>query len=182
MRSNGNSSFKNGESFGLLVPKLGLGTPSAKLCFAPPTLVWETTRETEFRHNGSQTEFGNQDNNVIVRPMAMRAVVYRPNHLKGSWRPCSLVDRRGPRFPDEYLEILAVEVQSIDLFSQFERMRAEDIGGLFDRYTPETGDVVFLGEGDDMVAYVAAPFGWELVKFGAEWKSPTEANGDRDRP
>ena len=102
----------------------------------------------------------------------MKAVVYRPNHPKGSWRPRSLVDDRGPRFPDEYREILAVEIQAIDLRNQFERMCAEDVRELFDRYAPVTGDVVFLGEGDDMAAYVVAPFGWEIVKFGAEWKSP----------
>jgi hypothetical protein len=110
--------------------------------------------------------------NDIVRPIAMRAVVYRPNHFEGSWRPCSLVDTRGPRFPDEYQEILAVEVQNIDLINPFEKMRAENDDGLFDRYTPETGDLVFLADGDELAAYVAAPFGWELVKFGAEWKSP----------
>ena len=102
----------------------------------------------------------------------MRAVVYRPKSLKRSWRPRSVLDTRGAEFPDEYHEILAIEVPSIDPFSHSERLRAEDIPGLFDLYKPETGDIVFLGERDDLAAYVAAPFGWELVKFGAEWKSP----------
>ncbi|HEV3084210.1 MAG TPA: hypothetical protein VGY66_30890 [Gemmataceae bacterium] len=108
----------------------------------------------------------------MMGPKGMKAVVYRPNQLHGSWRPCSLVDKRGPRFPAEYQEILAVEVESVDLASRFESILAENIGGLFDSYTPETGDVIFLGEGDDLEAYVVAPLGWELVKFGAEWKSP----------
>jgi hypothetical protein len=43
-----------------LVPKLCLGTPSAKLRFAPPSLTSECPGETEFREDGSQTEFGNQ--------------------------------------------------------------------------------------------------------------------------
>jgi hypothetical protein len=88
----------------------------------------------------------------------VKAKVYRPNQLHGSWRPCSLVDRRGPRFPDEYGEILVLE--------------AVDIDDVFDQYASELGDVVFLGEGEDLIAYVAAPFGWELAKFGHEWKSP----------
>ncbi len=45
--------------FIFLVPKLGLGTPSAKLRFAPLNGV-ASRRETEFREMGSQTEFGNQ--------------------------------------------------------------------------------------------------------------------------
>jgi hypothetical protein len=49
---------------------------------------------------------------------------------------------------------------------------ADSIDGVFEQYTSDTGDVIFLGEGDDLVAYVAAPFGWELVKFGREWRSP----------
>ena len=44
---------------GFLVPKLCLGTPLAKLRFAPSSLAWHR-RETEFREVGSQTEFGNQ--------------------------------------------------------------------------------------------------------------------------
>jgi hypothetical protein len=103
----------------------------------------------------------------------MRAVVYRPNHLHGSWRPCSLVDGRGPRFPEDYREILALEVERVAIGSQFERINTESISELIDRYRPETGDVEFLGEGDDMMAYACAPFGWEVVKFGAAWKSPT---------
>src|SRR5437762_923303 len=44
-------------AFHLLVPKLCLGTPSWKLCFPSG----RTSRETEFRRGGSQTEFGNQE-------------------------------------------------------------------------------------------------------------------------
>src|SRR6516162_10012802 len=46
----------------LLVPKLCLGTPSAKLRFAPSALASESRGETEFRGVGSQTELGNQEN------------------------------------------------------------------------------------------------------------------------
>ncbi len=90
----------------------------------------------------------------------MKAVVYRPNQLErhGSWRPRSLVDMRGPVFPTEYHKALVLD--------------AESISDAFDQYPSRLGDVVFLGEGDALEAYVAAPFGWELVKFGAEWKSP----------
>jgi hypothetical protein len=88
----------------------------------------------------------------------MKAVVYRPNRLHGSWRPRSLADERGPRFPDEYREILILDADSID--------------SVFDQYTSTLGDVIFLGVGDGLIAYVAAPFGWELVKFGPEWRSP----------
>ena len=88
----------------------------------------------------------------------MKAVIYRPIHLAGSWRPRSLVDMRGPRFPEEYQEIVTMDIQ-----------RVEDAD---DRYSMTTGDVVFMGEGDDLIAYVCAPYGWELVKFGFEWKSP----------
>jgi hypothetical protein len=102
----------------------------------------------------------------------MQARVFRPNHLQGSWRPCSLVDARGPKFPDEYREILTLEVEDIDFAAQFDRIRLENIDGLFDQYKAETGDVVFLGEGGDLMAYACAPFGWEIVKFGAEWRSP----------
>jgi hypothetical protein len=35
------------------------------------------------------------------------------------------------------------------------------------------GDVIFLGDNEEeRLAYVAAPYGWEMVKFGQEWKSP----------
>src|ERR1700726_2521743 len=44
-----------------LVPKLCLGTHSAKLCFA-----CVRARETEFRQAGSQTEFGNQVREVAL--------------------------------------------------------------------------------------------------------------------
>jgi hypothetical protein len=88
----------------------------------------------------------------------MRAVVHRPHQLHGSWRPRFLRDDRGPRFPEEYLEFLVLDADSID--------------GVFQQYSAELGDVIFLGEGDDLIAYVAAPFGWELVKFGHDWRSP----------
>lgn len=103
----------------------------------------------------------------------MRAVIYRPKNLHGSWRPKSLVDLRGPRFPQEYQDIFDLEVESVDLPRRFDRLLAEDIAGLFDRYSPETGDIVFLSEGEDLAAYACAPFGWERVKFGREWRSPS---------
>ena len=91
----------------------------------------------------------------------MKAAVYRLNRLEGhgSWRPRSLVDMRGDVYPDEYHELLALDTQGLT--------------HLDDEYPCKLGDIVFLGEGADMVAYVAAPFGWEMVKFGAEWKSPS---------
>ena len=90
----------------------------------------------------------------------MRAVVYRLNQLEGhgSWRPRSLVDLRGAIFPDEYHQLLTME--------------ADDAAHAFDQYASELGDVVFWGEGEELEAYVAAPFGWEIVKFGREWRSP----------
>ena len=90
----------------------------------------------------------------------MKAVIYRLNQLEGhgSWRPRSLVDMGGAIFPDEYHELLVLD--------------AESITHAFDQYPSKLGDVVFLGEGEELEAYVAAPFGWELVKFGREWKSP----------
>src|SRR5262245_55160848 len=101
----------------------------------------------------------------------MKAVIFRPNHLHGSWRPCSLVDNRGPKFPEEYREVLALEVEN-DLFAQFERVQAEHIDGLFEEYVPLTGDILFLGDGDELMVYAAGPYGWEIVKFGSEWRSP----------
>lgn len=90
----------------------------------------------------------------------MRAVVYRHDKLEGhgSWRPRSLTDMRGARFPDEYHVFCALD--------------AESIAHAFDQYESELGDVIVLGEGDDKDAFVAAPFGWESVKFGQEWRSP----------
>jgi hypothetical protein len=90
----------------------------------------------------------------------MKAIVYRLKQLEGhgSWRPRSLVDMRGAIFPDEYDEMLALDAESID--------------HVFDQYPSMLGDVVFLGEGDELEAYVAAPFGWEMVKFGRQWRSP----------
>ena len=54
-------------AFGYLVPKLRLGTPSAKLRFAPPSATPDGRRETEFREIGSQTEFGNQKTSEFSR-------------------------------------------------------------------------------------------------------------------
>jgi hypothetical protein len=83
-----------------------------------------------------------------------------------------LVDYRGPIFPDEYRELLVTEVEDMDQVSQIERIQAEDISGLFDKHMVQTGDIVFLGDGEELNAYVAGPMGWEIVKFGAEWRSP----------
>jgi hypothetical protein len=90
----------------------------------------------------------------------MKAVIYRLNNAAGhgSWRPRSLVDARGAFFPDEYHELLALD--------------SESVASVFDQYPSQLGDVVFFGEGDVLEAFVAAPFGWEIVKFGREWKSP----------
>ncbi len=65
---------------------------------------------------------------------------------------------RGAIFPDEYHGLLVLEGVSI--------------AHIFEQYTSNLGDVIFLGEGEKLEAYVAAPFGWEVVKFGREWKSP----------
>jgi hypothetical protein len=65
---------------------------------------------------------------------------------------------RGPVFPEEYQEFLALDAETVD--------------HAIDQYSSRTGDVLFLGEGDELVAYVIGPFNWELVKFGKEWRSP----------
>lgn len=90
----------------------------------------------------------------------MKAIIYRPNKTEGhaSWRPKSLTDMRGPVFPDEYHELLTVDAESVD----------HAIG----KYSSRTGDVLFLGEGDELIAYVIGPLNWEMVKFGREWRSP----------
>jgi hypothetical protein len=91
----------------------------------------------------------------------MRAVVYRLCQFEGhgSWRPRSLTDMRGARFPDAYHEWLVLDAESIDQ--------------VFEKYDSRLGDVIFLGDNEEeWLAYVAAPFGWEMVKFGKEWKSP----------
>ena len=90
----------------------------------------------------------------------MRAVVFRRRRLDGdrSWRPRSLTDMRGARFPDEYNKLLVLD--------------AEDITEVFDGYPSKLGDVIIMGEDDELQAFVAAPFGWESVKFGSEWRSP----------
>ena len=46
-----------------------------------------------------------------------------------------------------------------------------DVADASKQYESQLGDVVILGEGDDIEAHVAGPFGWEMVKFGAEWRS-----------
>lgn len=91
----------------------------------------------------------------------MRALVFRLNELEKhqSWRPRSLTDMRGPRFPDEYHEHRLLD--------------AKNIVSVLDQYDSELGDVILLGKGDDLEAFVVAPFGWENVKFGNEWKSPS---------
>ena len=87
-------------------------------------------------------------------------MVYRRNKPEGhgSWRPRSLTDMRGARFPDEYHEHLALDAGSI--------------ADVFDEYKSKLGDVIVMGDGDERECFVAAPFGWEAVKFGREWKSP----------
>jgi hypothetical protein len=65
---------------------------------------------------------------------------------------------RGPVFPDEYQEFLTLDAESID--------------HAIDQYSSRLGDVLFLGEGDELLAYVLGVFNWELVKFGQEWRSP----------
>lgn len=87
---------------------------------------------------------------------AVKTIVYRLNQLEGhgSWRPRSLVDMRGAVFPDEYHRVLMLDADSITHVS--------------DRYASELGDIVFLGEGEELEAYVAGPFGWEMVKFGRD--------------
>src|SRR6516164_6177819 len=64
--------LRAGSSF--LVPKLCLGTPSAKLRFARPQTP-DGRSETEFREDGSQTEFGNQKNQKITWLVASGSVV-----------------------------------------------------------------------------------------------------------
>src|SRR5262245_22900137 len=78
-------SFKHAESMGPLVPKLCLGTHSAKLCFACPTLASDASRETEFRPIGSQTEFGNQ-NPCILETTGKGAEVVPLPYGRGSAR------------------------------------------------------------------------------------------------
>lgn len=97
----------------------------------------------------------------------MKVTIYRPNCLAGhgSWRPRRLVDERGPTFPDEYRELLVLEAESID----------HAVG----QYSSELGDVLLMGEGDELLAYVVGPFGYELVKFGSEWRSPDMANAQK---
>lgn len=90
----------------------------------------------------------------------MKAVVYRWNRSEGhkSWRPRSLTDMRGAVFPDDYQQLLTLDVDSVE--------------HAIDLYSSKLGDIIFLGEGESLMAYVAAPFGYELVKFGHEWRSP----------
>jgi hypothetical protein len=65
---------------------------------------------------------------------------------------------RGARFPDEYHELLALFADCIDQ--------------VFDQYESKLGDVIVWGNGDEREIFVAAPFGWERVKFGRECRSP----------
>jgi hypothetical protein len=66
---------------------------------------------------------------------------------------------RGAVLPDDYSIILVLNAVSID--------------HALEQYESKLGDVVFLGEGEELMAYVAAPFGYEMVKVGREWRSPT---------
>jgi len=52
-------------------------------------------------------------------------------------------------------------------------LQAEDIDGVFDQYSSDTGDVIFLGEGEDRIAYAVGPLGWSL--------SSLEYNGSPQR-
>jgi len=65
---------------------------------------------------------------------------------------------RGPAFPDEYEVVLTLDADSLD--------------HALDQYPSQLADVVFLGEGDDLMAYAIGPFNCEVVKFGREWRSP----------
>src|SRR5262249_15361508 len=109
---------------------------------------------------GAEHEMQNDDRGCAPKRNKMKTTVYRLNQLEGhgSWRPRSLVDMRGAAFPDEFHQLLVFD--------------ANGITQAFDQYESQLGDVIFLGEGDELAAYVAAPFGWELVKFGREWRSP----------
>jgi hypothetical protein len=52
----------------------------------------------------------------------MKAQVYRPNQLgaHGSWQPRSLVDMRGPVFPDQYHALVVVDATEIaHVFDQY---------------------------------------------------------------
>jgi hypothetical protein len=66
---------------------------------------------------------------------------------------------RGAVFPDEYQELI--------------EFQAENVVNALDLYPAKLGDVILLGEGEELDAYVVAPFGYEQVKFGREWRSPT---------
>lgn len=90
----------------------------------------------------------------------MQCVIYRLNELEGhrSWRPRSLTDMRGPRFPEEYHEQLVIDAESLD--------------GVLGQYESMLGDVVFLGDDDETTVFAAGPLGWEAVKFGLAWRSP----------
>jgi hypothetical protein len=79
----------------------------------------------------------------------VKAKVYRAEKQHGSWRPRSLIDRRGPLFPDDYRYALTIEAEPKSLDGSYESL---------------LGDVVVFTEED---IYVAAPFGWERVKLGA---------------
>ena len=88
----------------------------------------------------------------------MKAAIYRPMRAHGSWRPRCPVDMRGPRFPEEYRVILALEAKNI-----------EDVEA---QQPLTTGDIVLIGDGGGLIAYVAGPCGCELVEFGSECRSP----------
>jgi hypothetical protein len=70
----------------------------------------------------------------------MKAVVYRWNRSEGhkSWRPRSLTDIRGADFPDDYHEVHILEADSVDQ--------------ALDLYSSRLGDIIFLGEGETLLA------------------------------
>jgi len=88
----------------------------------------------------------------------MKVTVYRPIAAQGSWRPRSLVDLRGPRFPSEYRVLLTLEADNPEHVST--------------QYMAQTGDVFLSGDEDSLNAFVIAPFGIERVRFGMAWQSP----------
>ncbi len=91
----------------------------------------------------------------------MKAVVYRPVELHGSWRPRSLGDMRGPRFPEAYSELVTLDI-------------GEDVlEEASEQYDSALGDVILLFDEDGIAnAFAAGPYNWERIAFGSEWKSP----------
>jgi hypothetical protein len=96
----------------------------------------------------------------------MKAVVFRPIVKRGSWRPRSIGDMRGPWFPEEYRELMTLSADSVEHACE--------------QFATILGDVIFLGSGINLVVYATAPFGWEMVKFGRQWRSPVEWSSQTD--